>query len=68
MKNFDVYVNVLGLAYGLMLVMTMFVRTSITEAMRVDALFMSKPSEGSRPLNLVVGLLVAGYAVYSLTK
>ena len=68
MKNLDVYVNVLGLAYGLMLVMTMFVRTSITEAMRVDALFMSNPSEGSRPLNLVVGLLVAGYAIYSLTK
>ncbi|TXT24125.1 MAG: hypothetical protein FD134_1746 [Gallionellaceae bacterium] len=62
----DTVVNALGVAYGLLLVLAVFVRTSVTESLRVDALFMKQPSEQTRPLNLIVGLLVAGYAVYSL--
>jgi hypothetical protein len=61
----NVLVNVLGVAYGLLLVASTFIRSRVTEAMRVDALFM-KATEQTRPLNLVVGLLVVGYAVYSL--
>ena len=49
-----------------MLVLTAFVRNRITEPMRIDALFMKQYTENTRPVNLVVGLLVAGYGIYSL--
>lgn len=66
MNHPDVLVNVLGCLYGVLLVSTMFLRTRLTEAMRIDALFIPQFSERTRPLNLLVGLIVAGYAVYSL--
>jgi len=65
-KNLDTIVNAVGVVYGSLLVLTAFARTRITEPMRIDALFMKQPTESTRPLNLVVGLLVAGYAIYSL--
>ncbi|MBI5659516.1 MAG: hypothetical protein HZC43_08215 [Nitrosomonadales bacterium] len=66
MKNLDTIVNTVGVAYGLLLILAAFTRSGVTEALRVDALFM-KASEQTRPLNLVVGLLVAGYGIYSLS-
>lgn len=65
-KNLDTLVNTVGIAYGLLLILAVFVRTSVTESLRVDALFMKQASEQTRPLNLIVGVLVAGYAIYSL--
>ncbi|MDP2783636.1 MAG: hypothetical protein Q8O38_03430 [Sulfurimicrobium sp.] len=65
-KNLDTIVNVIGIAYGLLLVVAFFVRSKLTESMRVDALFIKQATEQTRPLNLVVGLLVAGYGIYSL--
>ncbi len=62
----DLLINLLGTGYGLILVAAMFVRTRLTEAMRIDALFIPHYSEKTRPLNLLAGLLVAGYALYSL--
>lgn len=58
--------NALGVGYGILLILAVFVRSKVTETMRVDALFMKQASEQTRPLNLVVGLLVAGYGIYSL--
>lgn len=66
MNNPDAIVNVMGIAYGLVLILSAFVRSSITEAMRVDALFLKQASEQTRPLNLIFGILVAGYGIYSL--
>ncbi len=66
MAHPDVLINALGCLYGLLLMSAMFVRTRLTEAMRIDALFMQQCSEKTRPLNLLVGLLVTGYALYSL--
>jgi len=66
MNHPDVLINVLGCLYGLVLVSAMFVRTRLTEAMRIDALFIPRYSEKTRPLNLLAGLLFAGYALYSL--
>ncbi len=66
MNHPDVLVNVLGCLYGVLLVSTMFLRTRLTEAMRIDALFIPQFSEKTRPLNLLVGLMVAGYGAYSL--
>jgi len=66
-KNPDVVVNVIGIGYGMVLVLAAFVRSRFTEAMRIDALFMKQATDNTRPLNLVVGLLVAGYGIYSLS-
>lgn len=62
-------VNITGVLYGITLILAAFIRGNrILEAMRVDGLVMPQPTESSRPVNLVLGLLVAGYALYSLVK
>lgn len=66
MNHPDAWINVLGCLYGLLLISATFVRSRLTEAMRIDALFIPRFSERTRPLNLLVGLMVAGYAAYSL--
>ena len=62
----DTIVNILGVIYGLILILAAFVHNKALEPMRLDALVMAQPTESTRPVNLVVGLLVAGYAIYSL--
>jgi hypothetical protein len=57
-----------AIAYGTVLILGTFMRTRLTEALRVDALFIPQASEKTRPLNLVFGLLVAGYGGWSLWK
>ena len=66
MKNLDTIVNVVGIIYGLTLILATFVRNKVTESLRIDALFIPQATDDTRPLNLVVGLLVAGYGIYSL--
>lgn len=65
MKNLDVVVTLGGVVYGLVLILATFVRSKVTESLRVDALLMQQPTDNTRPLNLVVGILVAGYGIYS---
>jgi hypothetical protein len=59
-------VNAGAVAYGLVLIMSMFVRTRVTEALRIDTLFIPQAGEKTRPLNLVLGLAIAGYGAWSL--
>lgn len=60
-------INIIGVLYGMVLILAACIRSDrILEAMRIDALVLAHPTEGSRPVNLVAGLLVTGYAVYSL--
>lgn len=66
MKSLDTIVTALGIVYGLMLIVATFVRSAFAEAIRIDALFMPNPTDASRPLNLVIGLLIIGYMLYSL--
>jgi hypothetical protein len=47
-------------------VLAAFVRTPLTEALRVDALFIPQASEKTRPRNLVLGLAIAGYGAWAL--
>ncbi len=68
MKDLDTIVTVIGIIYGVLLVFTYFIHNKVTEAFRVDVMFMPKPSETTRPLNLVAGILIAGYSIYSLFK
>ena len=62
----DTAVNAGAIAYGLLLVAGTFVRTRLTEALRIDALFIPQAGEKTRPLNLVLGLLIAGYGAWSM--
>jgi hypothetical protein len=59
-------VNAGAIAYGIVLILGVFVRTPLTEALRIDALFIPQASDRTRPLNLVLGLLIAGYGAWSL--
>jgi hypothetical protein len=65
-NNLNTIVNVIGIAYGCVLILATFTRGRITELMRIDVLFIPHPTESTRPLNLIAGLLVAGYGIYSL--
>jgi hypothetical protein len=62
----DALIHLLGALYGALLVAAAFMRAPLLEALRIDALFVPGFSEKTRPLNLLAGLLIAGYAAYSL--
>ena len=66
MRDMDTIVTVIGIIYGLFLILVTFVSNKVTESLRIDALFIPQPGENTRPLNLVVGILFAGYGIYSL--
>ena len=66
MQNMDTIVTVVGVIYGLVLIMTTFVRNKALESMRIDALVIPQPTESTRPVNLIAGILIAGYGIYSL--
>jgi hypothetical protein len=64
----DTLVNSGAVAYGMALVLGAFLRTPVTEALRIDALFLPQAGENTRPLNLIFGLLIAGYGAWSLLQ
>lgn len=67
MQNMNTAVAVLGIAYGVVLILATFVRRiKFIELMRIDALVIPQPTESTRPTNLIAGLLFAGYGIYSL--
>lgn len=67
MQNINTAVIVVGIAYEAVLILATFVRRiKFIELMRIDALVIPQPTESSRPVNFVAGLLIAGYGIYSL--
>lgn len=66
MGNLDTIVTAIGIIYGGLLILAAFYRSKITEAFRIDALLLPEPSESTRPLNLLAGLVFAGYSIYML--
>ena len=64
----DLIVTLGGIVYGLVLVSVVFFRNRFTEALRIDALIMPKPTDATRVLNPVIGLLLIGYNAYSLLR
>ena len=66
MQNINTVVTIVGIVYGLMLIMVTFVRIKFIELMRIDALVIPHPTDSTRPVNLIAGLLIAGYGIYSL--
>lgn len=59
-------VHVGAIVYGLLLVLSLFVRSPVTEALRIDTLFLPKAGEHTRLLNPLLGLCIAGYGAWSL--
>ena len=59
-------VHVGAIVYGLLLVASLFIRTPLTEALRIDRLFFPEAGDKTRPANLIVGLLIGGYGAWSL--
>ncbi len=66
--NTDTVLHIGAIAYGVLLIGSVLVRTSLTEALRVDTLFLPGASDATRPLNAVVGALFAGYALWALIR
>ena len=66
MQNINTVVAVVGIIYGFVLILLTFVRIRFIESMRIDALVIPQPTESTRPVNLIAGLLIAGYGIYSL--
>ena len=66
MATLNLIVAVGGIAYGAVLVSVVLFRNRFTEALRIDALMLPKPTEATRVLNPIIGLLLIGYNAYSL--
>ena len=64
----DLIVTMGGIVYGLVLVSVVFFRNRFTEALRIDALIMPKPTDATRMINPVIGILLIGYNGYSLLR
>lgn len=68
MPPMDIVVNAGAVVYGLSLVVGGLVHTPLTEALRIDSLFLPQAGERTRPLNLILGVLIAGYGAWNLLK
>ena len=64
----DLIVTLGGIVYGAVLVSVVIFRNRFTEALRIDALIVPKPTDATRVLNPVIGLLLIGYNAYSLLR
>jgi hypothetical protein len=62
----ELVVTVGGIVYGTVLVSVVLFRNRFTEALRIDALMVPKPTDATRVLNPVIGLLLIGYNACSL--
>jgi len=67
MGHFDTIITITGFVYGLLLIWAAFVRTRVTEAFRIDALFFPQPTEATRKINLIAGAAIIAYNIYSLS-
>lgn len=65
MGSMDFYLTIAGIAYGVLLIAATFVNNRVIEAFRLDTMFMRQPSPAARNINLVAGLAIIAYNVYS---
>ena len=65
---FDLIVTTGGIVYGAVLVSVVLFRNRFTEALRIDALMVPRPTDATRVLNPIIGLMLIGYNTYSLIK
>ena len=66
MGSLDFELTIAGIAYGVLLIAATFVNNRFIEAFRLDGIFMRNPTPTTRNVNLVAGLAIIGYNVYTL--
>ncbi len=66
MGSQDLILTLAGIAYGVLLVAATFIDNKVIGAFRLDTMFMKTPPASARGINLVVGLLMIGYNVYTM--
>ncbi|MBW7957762.1 MAG: hypothetical protein H3C68_07705 [Deltaproteobacteria bacterium] len=66
MSSLDWALTIGGIAYGVLLIFATFINNKTLAAFRLDALFMRTPSESTRGINLLAGLALIGYNVYTI--
>lgn len=66
MDSQEFVLTLAGIAYGVVLIAATFINNRFIEAFRLDTLFMRSASASTRMINLVAGLALIGYNVYTL--
>lgn len=66
MGQADLVLTIAGIVYGILLIVATFVNNKVIDAFRLDTMFMRQPPPQARNVNLVVGLAIIGYNVYTL--
>lgn len=66
MASLDFALTIAGIAYGLLLIAATFINNKVLESFRLDVIFMKSPSQSTRSVNLVAGLVLIGYNVYTM--
>lgn len=68
MGSLDFELTIAGIAYGILLIVATFVNNRVIESFRLDVIFTRSPTPSTRYVNLVAGLVIIGYNVYTLVK
>lgn len=68
MGSLDFELTIAGIAYGVLLIVATFVNNRVIESFRLDVIFTRNPTPSTRFVNLVAGLAIIGYNVYTLVK
>jgi len=68
MGSMDFELTIAGIAYGVLLIAATFINNRVLEAFRLDVIFTKNPTQSTRTVNLVAGLAIIGYNVYTLVK
>lgn len=66
MNQSDLVLTIAGIAYGVLLIASTFVNNKVIGAFRLDTMFMRQPPPQARTINLIVGLVIIGYNVYTM--
>lgn len=66
MGSQDLVLTLAGIAYGVLLIAVTFINNKYLGAFRLDTMFMRDPSPSARGVNLVAGLAIIGYNLYTM--
>jgi hypothetical protein len=66
MSTNELILTYAGIAYGLLLIAATFVNNRLLHSLRLDLLFMRNAPPNARVINLLAGLALIGYNVYTL--
>lgn len=64
----DIILMVLGVGYGILLLLSAFVNNRAIEAFRIDLFLTRKPNPVTKKLNILFGFVIIGISIYSFLK